>query len=153
MKIERFDYLYMLFGVLCGFLLGSSVGQESAGVVRRMLFASAIFFVAFYWRKIESKAHSQHLQQWDELEERGKWRFIVTRYLLARGAVLSVLLYGPALSTIRFSGVVLAILAFSGSLLIAILLWLGHEEWNDCDQEMQILALRQTGEFITSTQN
>lgn len=153
MRSERFDYLYLLFGMLCGFLLGSTLEQEWAVITRRMLFAGAILFIAFFWRRIESKAHNRHLEQWDEIEARGKWRFIVTRYVLARGAVFVVLLIGPALTTLQFSAPAISILTFAGSLLIAILLFLGHEEWKDCEVEMEILALRQTGEFIASKQN
>ncbi len=153
MKPERFDYIYLLFGMLCGFLIGTSVGQESAIIARRMLFAAAIMFVALFWRRIESKAHKQHLLEWDDIEERGKWQFILVRYVLVRGIVFVVLLIGPALSTLKFTINTISILVFAGSLLISILLYLGHEEWSDCVQEMEILALRQTGEFIASNKN
>jgi hypothetical protein len=153
MKKERFDYIYLLFGMLFGFLLGSSIGQESAIIARRMVFAAAIMFIAFSWRRIEWKAHNQHLEEWDEIEARGIWHFILVRYVLVRGVVLTVLLIGPALSTLQFSLTVVAFLAIAASLLIAILLFLGREEWRDCEQEMQILALRQTGEFIASNKN
>ena len=153
MKPERFDYIYLLFGMLCGFLIGTTLGQEWAIIVRRMLFVGAIMFIAFFWRRIESKAHNQHLAEWDEIEARGKWRFILMRYVVLRGIVLVVILIGPALSTLRFSITAVSILVFATSLLIAILLFLGHEEWYDCDQEMRILALRQTGEFIASNKN
>jgi hypothetical protein len=153
MKTERFGYLYLLFGGLCGFLLGSTIGEESAIMVRRMLFAALILFIAFSWRGIEARAHQKHLEHWDDLELGGKWRFILAHYLMFRGFVFFLLLVAPAITSMHFSGAALGMLAFAGSLLVAILLYLGNEEWNECSQEMEILALRQTGEYITSQQN
>jgi|GEM_PF-4795951 len=36
---------------------------------------------------------------------------------------------------------------------IASLLYFGHEEWKNCEQEIHIISLRKTAEFISSIQN
>ena len=153
MKTERFSYLYLLFGVWCGFLVGSTVGQETALIVRRMLFALAILFIAFSWRWIERRAHQKHLESWEEIKAAGKWKFVLTQYLLFRGGVLFALVVLPALTTLQLHGTIIAIMALSAGLLGAILVFFGLEEWNECKQEEEILLLRQTGEFIVSQQN
>jgi hypothetical protein len=153
MKAERFEYLYLLFGILCGFLLGSSLDQETNVWVRRLLFTGAIFFVALLWRRMESRAHKHHLEQWEGLRIRGRWYFILSRYMLVRGIVLLVIFVGPALSWLKFSIALMATLAFVGILLVPLLLYLGHQEWNDCVRENEIRSLRQTAEFISSKQN
>lgn len=153
MKSERFSYLYLLFGAWGGFLIGSTIGQEAALIARRMLIAVAILFIAFSWRRIEHRAHLKHLENWDEIKAAGKWKFVLTQYLLFRGGVLFALVVLPALTTLQFHGTVIAIMAVSAVLLAAILLFFGIEEWKECAQEEEILLLRQTGEFIVSQQN
>jgi hypothetical protein len=153
MKTGKFEYLYLLFGILFGFLLGSSLDHETGVWVRRGLSAGAILFVAFFWRRTESRAHQSHLEQWDDLRVRGKWYFILSRYLLVRGIVLMVMFAGPYVSVLRFSVTVTFVLAFCGALLVPMLLYLGHQEWNDCARESEIQTLRKTAEFISSKQN
>jgi hypothetical protein len=153
MKTERFKYLHLLFGILFGFLLGSSLEHETGVWVRRALSAGAILFVALFWRRTESGAHTYHLEKWDELRVRGKWYFIASRYVLVRGMVLIVIFVGPWVTDLRFSGTVTFVLAFCGALLAPLLLYLGHQEWNDCARESEIQTLRKTAEFISSKQN
>jgi hypothetical protein len=153
MKTERFGYLYMLFGLLCGFLLGSSLDQHSTMLFRRILSALAILFVAIFWGLIDAKAHTHHLEQWDTLRVSGKRYFILTRYVLLRGTILSTILIGPAITALKFSSSVIVILTLSGLPLIGILLYFGHQEWNECEQEIQIRDLKRTAELILSRKN
>jgi hypothetical protein len=153
MRTEKSDYLYLLFGIFCGFLLGSSVGQETGVWVRRFLSAGAVIFVALLWRWTESRAHTHHLEQWEELRIRGKWFFIISQYVLVRGIVLLVILAGPAAFELRFSNPIMVVAALSGALLVLMLMYLGHQEWNECEREFAIQSLRKAAEFIASKQN
>jgi hypothetical protein len=153
MKTERFGFLFLLFGIFCGFLLGSALAPETGVWVRRGLSAGAIFFVALFWRRIESRSHALHVEQWENLRNMGKWNFILSRYVLIRGIVLFVIFVGPAVSELSFSVPFIVVLALGGTLLVPLLLYLGHQEWNDCEREMEIRSLRKTAEFISSKQN
>jgi hypothetical protein len=153
MKIERFNYLYFFPGVFFGFLIGSSVDQETSVVVKKYILALAIICIAFFWRRFESKAHRHHLATWEHIQQLGKWYFIITRYLLLRGIILSAILIGPAISTLQFSAVILKVLTLSLIPLVGLMLYYGLEEWNDCEQEAQILKLKQVSEMISATNN
>ncbi|HTR98725.1 MAG TPA: hypothetical protein VML00_03180 [Bacteroidota bacterium] len=153
MKTERFEIFYLLFGLLCGFLLGSSIDTETGIWIRRALGAAGIFVVGFFWRRIEARAHRSHIEQWDEIAERGKWRFVIVNYVLIRGFVLLVILGGPAGFETRFSAVTLTVDAVAALLVIPLLVALGIWEWNECRRQIEISALRDAAEFITSKQN
>ena len=153
MKTERFDYIYLLFGIFCGFLLGSSLDQESSVVIKKVIIAFAIIFIAVFYGKIEAKSHRHHLNTWEKIKSGGKWSFIVTRYILLRGIILSVILIGPAISTLQLSTVILGILMFCLIPLFGYMIYRGHEEWKDCEQEIHIASLKQVAEFIASKNN
>jgi hypothetical protein len=149
MKSEKFNYLYFLFGVLCGFLLGSSLEPQTGVWVRRVLAGIALCLVALFWRRTEAKSHRYHLEQWEELRLRGRWFFVITRYLLLRGIVLIVIFGGSAIFETWYA----APLLFLVAILVPLLLYLGVQEWNDCEKEFEIQSLRQTAEFISLKQN
>jgi hypothetical protein len=153
MKTERFDYIYLLFGIFCGFLLGSSFNQESSVVIKKVIIAFAIIFIAVFYGKLEAKSHRHHLNTWEKIRASGKWSFILTRYILLRGIILSVILIGPVISALQLSSVILWILIFCLIPLFGYMMYQGYEEWKDCEQEIHIASLRQVAEFITSKNN
>lgn len=133
--------------------MGSSVYQETSVAVRKYILALGIIFIAFFWRRFKSKAHRHHLTIWEHIRQQGKWYFIITRYLLLRGIILSVILIGPAISSLQFSAVILKIIIVSLIPLFGIIFYYGFEEWNDCEQEVQIIKLKQVSEVISTTNN
>jgi uncharacterized membrane protein YoaK (UPF0700 family) len=153
MKIERFNYLYFFLGVFFGFLIGSSVDPETSVVVKKYIFAIAIICIAFFWRRLESNAQRHNLATREHIQQQGKWYFIITRYLLLRGIILSAILIGPVISTLLLSTVILKILTVSLVPLIGLMFYYGVEEWNDCEQEVQIIKLKQVSEVISTTNN
>ena len=153
MKTGRFDYLYLMFGILCGFLLGTSLDRETGMWVGRVLSVGTLSFLALRGRRIEARAHTDHLEHWEELRTRGKWYFVLSRYVLFRGIVLLVMFVGLPVSGLTSSVNVTGIVALVGTLLVPMLLYIGHQEWNDCEREIEIRSLRQTAEFISSKQN
>ncbi|HUI09332.1 MAG TPA: hypothetical protein VL221_03335 [Bacteroidota bacterium] len=153
MRSERFELLYLLFGILCGFLLGSAIDPETGVWIRRVLGAAGILIVGFFWRRVEARAHRSHIEQWDEIVERGKWRFVLTNYVLLRGFVLLVILGGPTAMEAKFYTTTIAVDAIAGVVVIPLLMYLGLIEWNECRREVEIRALRDAAEFITSKQN
>jgi hypothetical protein len=153
MKTERFEYLYLLFGLYCGFLLGSSLGVEAGVWFRRAVYSIGILFIGFFWRRIESRAHREHLDQWEELRARGKWFFVISRYVVVRGFVLLVIFGGPAVFEMRFSGTLLAVTAVTGAILVPMFVYLGQQEWHECQREFEIRAIKNAAEYISLKQN
>lgn len=153
MKTERFDYLYLLFGIYCGFLLGSFIDGEAAAWVGRILSTAAILFVASRMKWIEAKSHRRHIEQWQDLKAGGKWHFVFVRYVLIREVVILIIFVGPLESTLKLSLTFLGTAAFVGAVLAPVLVYLGHQEWNDCERESEIQTLRIAADFISSKQN
>ena len=60
---------------------------------------------------------------------------------------------GPWATDIRLSVTVNFVLAFCGALFVPMLLYLGHQEWDDCLRDTEFQTLRKTAEFISSKQN
>ena len=139
-------FFYFFFGLLCGFLLGTSLDKEISVTFGRLIFALAIVLLAIFWRRIETNAHKRHLELWHTLRQRGKWFFILTRYVLLRGSVLVVILIAPFLAALRFTTLVSIILLLTLVPLMLMLSFLGHEVWTICEQEFEVLALRQAAE-------
>lgn len=138
--------LYLFFGLLCGFLIGTSLDEEISVIVGRIIFTIAIFLLVILWQPIETSAHKRHLELWRTLRQRGKWLFILSRYVLLRGTVLAVIVLAPFLRELIFNTTVSIILLLSLALLIPTLSFLGYEEWKRCEQEFHVLALRQAAE-------
>lgn len=153
MKTERFDYLYLLFGIYCGFLLGSFIDQDATVWVGRILSTAAILFIASRLKWIEGKSHRRHVEQWEYLRAGGKWHFVIVRYALIREVVILIIFVGPLESTLKLSLTYLSTAVFVGAVLAPVLVYLGHQEWIDCERESEIQTLRNAADFISSKQN
>jgi len=153
MKTGRSEYLSLLFGLYCGFLLGSSLGQEAGVWIRRAVYSVGVLFIAFFWRRIESRVHAEHLDQWEELRARGKRYFVISRYVVVRGFVLLVIFAGPAIFELRFSNPLLFVTAVTGAILVPMFVYLGHQEWQECEREFEIRTIKNAAEYIALKQN
>jgi Mn2+/Fe2+ NRAMP family transporter len=139
-------FFYFLFGLLWGFFLGASLEEAASVTVGKVIFAVVVLVLAFFSRRLESLAHKQHMQKWNDLRNRGKWHFILTRYVLLRGSILVVLLVGPLLPALKYSALIFTVLLLAFVLLAVILSYVGHEEWMMCEEDYQVQVLRQAAE-------
>ncbi|HTY57356.1 MAG TPA: hypothetical protein VMF59_01005, partial [Bacteroidota bacterium] len=112
-----------------------------------------ILFIAFFWRRIESRAHRERLDQWEDLRLRGKWYFVISRYVVVRGFVLLVIFAGPAIFELKFSDPLIFVTAVTGAVLVPMFIYLGHQEWQECEREFEIRAIKNAAEFISLKQN
>ena len=144
---------YLAFAFVCGFLLGGSLPREDAIIISRMILGGAIVVTALFGKRIERYAHSNQMSRWSAVRARGKWFFIVTQYLLLRGAVVFVLFFVPLLRSMSFSNSVLALSVTAGVVLISALTYFGIEEWNRNEQEFQIGLLKSAGEQLRIVRN
>ena len=139
-------FFYFFFGLLCGFLLGASLDKDASITVGKVLFALVVIVIAVFSRRIESLAHKHHMQKWSALQSRGQFYFILTRYVLLRGSVFVIILVGPLMPALDHSALVLTILALAFVPLAVMLSYVGHEEWLTCEQDYQVMVLRQAAE-------
>ncbi len=137
---------YFLFGLLCGFFLGASLEKEATVTVGKALFTVVVIVIAVFSRRLESIAHKHHMQKWSDLRSRGQFYFILTRYVFLRGFILVIILVGPLLPTLRYSALMLTILLLAFVPLIVMLSYVGHEEWILCEQDYQVMVLKQAAE-------
>lgn len=138
--------LYFFSGLLCGLLIGVSLDKEWSNVVTKFISAGTIIVMASFWRRIESFAHKRYLETWDTRRSRGKWHFVLTEYVLIRGAVLLLVIAGPMLPTITLTASTAGIILASIIALALLLMYLGSEAWTACEQDYEIQILRQAAE-------
>jgi hypothetical protein len=146
MRSTRFPYIDFLFGVLCGFLLGSSLDKTLSAIAGKVIFGAAILVIAVFWRRAEATAHTRHVESWQSHRQRGKRRFVIVNYLFLRGGVLLVVLLGPLWGTLGFSTEDRGYLATVILMLAIITVYLGREEWDTCEQEHKALTLKHAAE-------
>ena len=138
--------LYFFSGLLCGVLVGASLGERWSGVFTKFISAGAIIVIAFFWHRIESVVHKRYLETWSIRRSRGKWHFILTEYVLIRGIILLVLTAGPMLPTLIITELTASILLATIVVLALLLIYLGYEAWTQCEQDYDIQVLRQAAE-------
>ena len=138
--------LYFFSGLLVGLLIGVSLDKEWTSVVSRFISAGAIIIIAFFWQRIESATQKRYLESWPHHRSRGKWRFILTHYVLIRGTILFMLFAGPMLPSIKLMMSTGIIILASAALLALLLMYLGHEAWTKCEQDYEVQMFRQAAE-------
>ncbi len=137
---------YFLSGLLVGLLIGVSLDKQWSYLVSRFISSGAIILLALFWQRIESFAHDHYLETWQAHKARGKWRFIFTHYVFVRGIILLVVTAGPMLPSLTLTTNTAAIILASIVSLVLLLVYLGHEAWIRCEQDYEILQLRQAAQ-------
>jgi len=152
-KIKSLSPFYLIFGIVCGFLLGTSLDKNISDVIAKLIILLSLGILVVFGKKIELAFHNEDIQHWSILRTKSKWYFIVTRYVFFRGIILFTLFILPGLLTVKYSNIIL-IASISGFLLIAIFLtYFGFEEWKNSEQEYTINLLKNAGEQVRIAQN
>jgi len=138
--------LYFFSGLLCGVLVGVSLGERWSGVITKVISAGAIIVIALFWQRIESVAHKRYLETWSIRRSRGKWHFILTEYVLIRGTILFVVTAGPMFPILILTKLTASILLASVVVLALLLMYLGYESWTHCEHDYDVQVLRQAAE-------
>lgn len=135
-------------GSVFGFGLCFIMQQQSPITFARLV-PAVVFCVAFcllQW--VEEWTHAERLARWEIIRRRGKWFFIVSRYVLLRGLVLIIMYATPAYFSPGLHAVALV------SLIVLIVTpILGHQEWTDCENQYRIDALRKSAVVLRAIQN
>lgn len=153
MKTKLFPIYFTLFIFTEGLVLGSLMDRETGALISKVVMGISILLLAFYGRKIEKAFHRSDMEIWPSIRLRGKGYFIVTRYLLARGIILSMVFFIPVFLSINGSRV-LTITVLFGSGVLSLFLWgLGQYEWKNCETEYRISILKEAGQQVRIMQN
>jgi hypothetical protein len=137
---------YFFSGLLVGLIVGMSLDKQWTVVVTRFISAGVIIILSFFWRRIESYSSKRYLDTWSTHRARGKWRFIFIHYVFIRGLILLVVFAGPMLPSFVFTTLTVTIIGASIIALVLLLIYLGHETWTTCEQDYEILVLRQAAQ-------
>ena len=146
MSESRSAYLYLLIGAVAGFLLGSATATGWLNAANKVISVSAILSLAVFGKRVEREDHAKNIESWDQIRSHGMLHFVLLRYVLLRGGLLSIVFWAPMWNTIvSTSGSyewVILITAF----LTAMLSYLGIVEWKDCESKFGARLLRDLAE-------
>lgn len=137
---------YVLIGFVGGFGFGVITERTSELTFERLGIFFGVVVLLALWQWFEHASHRHNLEKWEDIRPRGKWRFIVTRFLLTRAIIALILMLLPFWSVLKFSGSSLVALVLTYLLAILALTYLGYQEWSTCEQEFEILSLRKRAE-------
>lgn len=140
--IRSLSLFYFIAGLLCGLLIGVLIDRQWSGIVARATSAGVIILLAFFWRRFESYAHKRYLENWAARRKRGEWLFVVTEYVMIRGAILMVAIAGPILPTTKFTSAAIGVLIACAAVVVLLLAYMGHEAWVSCEKDYFVRALR-----------
>jgi hypothetical protein len=143
---KTLSVFYFFSGLVVGLLIGLSVNKELVPILLRVLATCTIIVVAFFWRRIESYAHKRYLETWSNHKSGGKWRFIITQYVLIRGSALTAAVILPAIPTLILTTYTVVIILATTAILVLLLIYLGHESWTECQQDNQVQVFRHAAE-------
>lgn len=133
---------YFFAGLLCGIFAGVSVDRAWSTIVARVVSAGIFILLAFFWRRFEAAAHKHYIENWPARRARGKWYFVLTEYVLIRGALIFFAIAGPTLPTVKFTSATVGVLFVSLVLVMALFGYFGLEAWASCEKEYLVRSLR-----------
>lgn len=120
----------------------SSVWQ----VTWKTLITTGIFLLAYLWWRMENRQHQKNLEEWGSIRRDGRTHFILWRYILRRGGVIVLVVFGLFFKTFVLTYPVLVVLSATLLLMAVTLVLMGNEEWKTCEREFEILTLRRAAE-------
>lgn len=137
-------YVCFAVGLVYGFGLGVLLEQTSTvnATSFSFLLGTLILIPALGW--IETRNHERRVANWEQIREKGKLIFILTRFVILRGAIIGTILVlflrsKAPLSSIFEITVPLVALGFA---------FVGYQEWQNCELEYGILSLKSAAERI-----
>lgn len=140
--------IYLVIGVLVGFVVGSPAHQAAGFPLRRLVyFLIAIIAVMFYmW--FENTSQARHMSKWESHQSRGKAFFIVSHYVLARGVPIVFIFIAPFTLQVRFSAFAIPVLIFPAFIAFVTIIMLGYQEWSRCQVDSSARLLRKDAERV-----
>lgn len=145
---QKISYMYFGAGLIFGFTLCLLMQREGTFTFTLLLQVVGYLVALFLWRWIEDRMHTHYTERWQYVRRQGKFLFVIIRYVVLRGTILSLLFIGPLFRTIDFRTA-----CFFEVLVLAITTLLGYQEWSDCENLYQASLLRDTATSLKVIQN
>ena len=143
---KSLSVFYFFGGLLVGLLIGLSVSRELSAAVAKIVSAGLIILFSLSWRRIESLTRKRYLESWSFRRAQGKWRFILTHYVLIKGTIIYLAVSAPMIPALVFTTENLMIILSTIVLLAFLMVYLGHEVWTQCEEDYTIKVLREAAE-------
>ncbi len=141
-------YTYFIAGIIFCILIYLVFQRSDIPQFTRILFVAGFIVLLFVWRWIESRLHIHYLNSWNRIRQSGKLTFILARYVLLRGIILSILFVVPSYSRLEIQTVLFLIV-----FIIIISSTLGNQEWTDCENHYQASLLHDAATSLRAMQN
>ena len=142
------SYAYFAAGMVFGFSLCLLMQGGTYVTAERLFRVGGYLAALIVWQWSERWLHARNKEQWKVIRRQGKNAFILFRYVLLRGAILSVLFVGPVISLLDIKTALLFCL-----IVIAITILLGRQEWSDCESHYQASMLHDAAASLKAIQN
>ena len=141
-------YTYFIAGIIFCISIYLILQRSASSLFVRLSLIIGYLLVFLFWRWIESRLHNHYLQLWKRIRLSGKFTFILTRYILLRGIILSAIFLVPSYSQIdTYTGLLFIVL------IIFITTTLGNQEWVDCETKYQADLLHDAATSLRVMQN
>jgi hypothetical protein len=127
-------------------VIGASIDKEWTTLVLRILPATIMILLVFLSRRIEALLHKYYMETWQVWKSRGKWQFILTNYVLIRGGIIFLAVSAPMLPMLILTAYTVGLIIVSFAALAALMIYLGYEEWNKCEEDYKIQMFRDAAE-------
>jgi hypothetical protein len=122
--------------------------REGTLTLTRILLIIGYLIALALWRWIEVRLHTHHTERWEYIRQQGKFGFVTIRYLILRGAILSLLFLGPMFP--RFDIRIAAVVAL---IIIVGMTLQGNQEWSNCESQFHASQLRAAAANLKASQN
>ena len=140
---KSLSVFYFFAGLLVGLLIGLSVSRELSAAAAKIVSSGIIILISLFWRRIESLTRERYLETWSFRRAQGKWKFILTHYVLIRGTFIYLAISAPMIPALVLTIVNLVIILSTVVLLALLMVYLGHEVWTQCEQDYTVKVLRE----------
>lgn len=137
---------YVMIGFIAGLAFGVGTGADLSLTLQRFAYFLGALILIGFWQWFENTSHHRHVAKWDYYIRRGKWNFIATHYVLARGLTVLLFISFPFLGKVHFTTDSLLVLVVTAVIGLSAMAFLGYQEWVHCQQDFEIRSLREAAQ-------
>ncbi len=124
----RFEYFLIGFVVGWVFAQGFARGSDLSYWALLAALGGILIFAALLW--LDSFGQRHRRENWPALRAKGKWSFVFIYHVLIRGVVLVLFLCLMPFVSVGFTSPILVALGIGALCLLAVLVYLGLDEWH-----------------------
>ena len=137
---------YVLIGFIAGLAFGVGTGTDLTLTLQRFAYFVGALILIGLWQWFEESSHHRHVARWERYISRGKWNFIATHYVLARGFTVLLFIVLPFIGKVHFTTDSMLVLVVTAVIGLSAMAFLGYQEWAHCQQDFEIRSLREAAQ-------